>query len=130
MAAKVQRSRVTADLKKNRLLIILVGTIRKADLESIYTDIRFCVRDLQPGFDVITDMREGRIGYLSGASTFLKIQEFLQSSKVGRIVRINSGPSKIIMQQIQRITQNKNGYAPVYVATLEEAESYLQKDDG
>ncbi len=129
MAAKVRRSRVTADLKKNRLVIILVGTIRKDDLESIYTDIRFCVRDLQSGFDVITDMREGRIGYLSGAATFLKIQEFLQSSKVGRIVRI-TGPSRIILQQIQRITQGKNGYKPVYVSTFEEAEHYLQEDDG
>ncbi|MEE4243445.1 MAG: hypothetical protein V2I36_18440 [Desulfopila sp.] len=129
MAAKVKRSKVTADLKKNRLVILLVGTIRKADLESIYTDIRFCVRDLQPGFDVITDMRESKIGYLSGAMTFLKIQEFLQSSKVGRIVRV-TGPSRIFLQQIQRVTQSKNGYKPVYVDTLEEAERFLHKDEG
>ncbi|MBM9603415.1 hypothetical protein [Desulfopila inferna] len=126
MAAKRQRSRVTVDLKKNRLIVMLVGTIRKADLESIYTDIRFCVGDLQREFDVITDMRNSRIGYLTGIATFLKIQNFLQEKEVGRIVRI-TGQSKTFLQQIQRLTPTKSGYNPVYMQSMEEAEEFLSK---
>ncbi len=124
MAASKKRSTVSVDMKKNRLVISLHGTIRKNDLESIYTDIRFGVRDLQPGFDVVTDMRDSTIGYLTGITIFLKIQNFLKESGVGRIVRI-TGTSKTFLQQIQKLTENKNGYSPVYVESLEEAEKYL-----
>ncbi len=126
MAAEKKRSTVSVDMKKNRLVITLHGTIRKNDLESIYTDIRFGVRDLQPGFDVVTDMRNSTIGYLTGITTFLKIQKFLKESAVGKIVRI-TGTSKTFLQQISTLTENQNGYTPTYVESLEEAEHYLSK---
>ena len=120
-----QRSKVTVDIKQNRLNIILVGTIRKKDVESIYTDVRFCVRDLKKSYDVITDMRNCKIGFLAGAATFHKILRFLQDNNVGRIVRI-TGKSKTVIQQIQRLTKTVSGYSTIYVETPEEAEEALR----
>ena len=126
MSTKKQVSKVTVDLKNNRLLIVLRGDIHKKELERIYTDVRFCVEDLQPGFDVITDMRDSNIGYLAGAAIFKKIMDFLIFKKVGRVVRIK-GKSRIILQQLSRLTKALNGYEPIYVASSEEAEELLQK---
>lgn len=50
-----QGSKVSADLKRNRLIITVSATASQKEAKKIYTDIRFCVADLQPGFDVITD---------------------------------------------------------------------------
>ena len=88
MGRPKKRSKVTVDIHKNRLIIDLYGTLRKADVEEIYTDIRFGVRDLKSDFAVITDMRECRIGYLSGTEVFRRILSFLQENKVGKVIRI------------------------------------------
>ena len=50
------KAKVKTDIKKNRIYITLPSTIVKKDLEKIYSDIRFGVADLKPGFDVITDL--------------------------------------------------------------------------
>ncbi len=127
MNGQKERSKVRADLKNNRLKIELVGKMSKSEVERIYTDIRFCVGDLQEGFDVITDMRKSRIGYLSGALTFKRIMEFLISRKVRRIVRI-TGSSKPLLQQVGKITGSITGYRPIYVESDKEAEKVLAKE--
>ncbi len=128
MGRKAQSSKVTANIKKNRLVITLAGTIRQSELERIYTDIRFCVQDLQPGFHVITDMQSCKIGYLSGALTFKKIMEFLMSKKVGKIIRI-TGQSRTILNQMVKLSQTVMGYSPIYVSSPEEAEEALTDKD-
>jgi hypothetical protein len=124
MAAGKQNAKVSADIRKNRLYITLAGTIRKKEAENIYTDVRFCVADLQPGFDVVTDLTEARIGHLISLPVFLKIIEYLKASKVGRIVRV-VGRGKTIIQQMAKATELVNGYKPIYVASLAEAEEIL-----
>lgn len=128
MGAEAQLSKVTANIKKNRLIITLAGTVRKPEMESIYTDVRFCVNDLQPGFHVITDMRKCNIGYLSGAMTFKKIMEFLVAKKVGKVVRIK-GESRTLVNQMVRFSQTIAGYSPVYFSSLEEAEAALAEKE-
>lgn len=116
--------KISSDLSKNRLLIELAGTIRKKELSAIYTDIRFSVADLQPGFDVITDLRACRLGYLSGVPDFKKIMQYLVGKEVGTTVRV-VGKASLILKQVSRITKGIPGYKPVYVSTLEEAEKRL-----
>ncbi len=128
MGRKPHSSKITVDMKKNRLVVTLVGIIRKKELEHLYTEIRFGVQDLQPGFHVVTDMRECKIGYLSGAMTFKKIMEFLISQKVGKVIRI-TGKSRILYHQISRISKTITGYSPVYVSSMEEAEEALAGKD-
>lgn len=124
MASK-QQSKVSADLKKNRLCITIGTTATKAELNKVYTDIRFCVADLKPGFDVITDLSRCTLGHLNAIATFKKIMDYLVAQKVGRVVRIVGGTS-IAFRQLLALASRFHCYKPLYVASLEEAEAVLQ----
>jgi len=124
MAGKVL-SKVTADLKKNRLCVVIASTVTKTELNKVYTDIRFCVADLKPGFDVITDLSCCTIGHLSGLATFKKIMDYLVVNKVGRVIRIVGG-TNIVFKQLLAIAAKFQSYKPIYVATLQEAEEVLR----
>jgi hypothetical protein len=124
MAAK-KLSKVTADLKKNRLCITFASAVTKTELNTVYTDIRFCVADLKPGFDVITDLSRCTIGHLSGLTTFKKIMDYLVVNKVGRVVRIVGG-TNIVFKQLLAIATKFQSYKPIYVASLQEAEEVLR----
>lgn len=128
MVVSKRNSKVRADVKRNRLYITLSDAIQKKEMENIYTDIRFCVADLRPGFSVITDLTRAKIGHLIGMSTFIKIMEYLNVNKVGRVVRV-VGKAKVILQQMTRITDFVKDYKPFYVSTLEEAEAMLSELD-
>ena len=119
-------STVTADIKRNRLIIKLRGTVPKKDTDQIYTDVRFCVSDLKPGFVVITDLTEAKIGHLAGIDSFRKIATYLAEKQVGPIIRV-VGPSKIIFQQLAKITNQLAIYKPMYVKSMEEAEDLLKE---
>ena len=124
MSPPARKSSVTANIGENRLLISLRGILTKKDVEALYTDIRFCVSDLKPEFNVITDMTECRFGHLAGIGSFRKIVEFLLSKKVAKIVRI-VGRSRIIFQQLDKLAGKREGYTVEYVSTFAEAESLL-----
>ncbi len=118
------RSRVVVDTEKNRLTITLGATISKKEIERMYSDIAVCVSELRPGFDVVTDLSHCKIGHLSGLPTFRKIMDLLLEKKVGKVVRV-VGKAKLIFNQVSRITEHMQGYRPVYVATLQEAEENI-----
>lgn len=124
MSNTSRRSSVTANIGENRLIITLNGVLSKKDAEAIYTDIRFCVSDLQPGFSVITDMTGCRFGHLSGIPTFRKIVDFLAEKNVGTIVRV-VGCATVVFRQIERLTKANEKYEVHYVKTLQEAEEFL-----
>ncbi len=115
---------VAADIKRNRLIITLRGAIPKKIADTLYTDIRFCVSDLQPGFAVITDLAEASIGHLGAIGTFKKITQYLVDKQVGPVVRV-VGKAKIIFKQIAKLSKENPGYQPMYAKTMEEAEILL-----
>jgi hypothetical protein len=117
--------KVNADLKQNRLYITIAGRLNKKDLDGLYTDIRFCVADLKPGFDVITDLRSCTLAALSGFSTFNKITNHLQASDVGQVIRIID-ERRVVFKQILNSAAKIKGYTAVYVKSAEEAESKLK----
>jgi hypothetical protein len=120
--------KITTHIKQNRLYLQISGRLTKKDLDSLYTDVRFCVADLKPGFDVITDLSHCTFANLTGVPTYVKIMNFLIGSKVGEIVRITRRESTI-HRQISNFTAACQGYRPIYVTTLEEAEAILEKSD-
>lgn len=122
----MQKSKVKADIKKNCLYITLPSAANKSELEKIYTDVRFCVADLKPGFDVITDLSQCTIGHLNGISTLRKIMDYLVIKEVGRVVRI-AGDMSIILKQLLGIASRFQCYKAIYVTTLEEAEKELSQ---
>ena len=117
---------VRADLKNNRLYITVAGRLNKKNLDAIYTDIRFGVADLQPGFTVITDLSQCTLAALNGLSTYGKITDHLVSHEVGRVIRIVD-ERRVLFQQILNNTVVAEGYTPIYVNSPEEAEAILSK---
>jgi len=128
MSKSSRRSSVSANISENRLLITLKGILSKKDLESIYTDIRFCVSDLQPGFNVISDMRECRFGHLSAIPAVEKIVDFLIYKKVGKIVRVVS-KTRVLLHQLEWFAARRKDYTVHYVSTTQEAEELLGKNN-
>jgi len=121
---KEQRSRVVIDTERNRLTITLGATISKAEIERIYAEIVVCVSELKPGFNVVTDLTQCKIGHLSGLQTFRKLMNLLLEKEVGKVVRV-VGKAKLVFNQISRITEHMQGYRPIYVSTLQDAEEEL-----
>ncbi len=107
--------------QENRLLLTITGIISKNDLERLYTDVRFCVADLQPGFNVISDFSSCKFMYLNGLITFRKIINYILSNQSGEIVRVIDS-KRIISKQIINLALIKPGYKPIYAGTREEAE--------
>jgi hypothetical protein len=124
--ANQKKPQIKADLKKNRLYITIAGRLNKKELDGLYTDIRFCVADLQPGFDVINDLTECTLAALSGMSTYNKITEHLVASKVGKVIRIID-ERRIVFKQMLNSADKMRKYTPIYVKSLEEAEEELDK---
>jgi len=122
--AEKQKSKVKADIKRNRLYITLPSTANKLELEKIYTEVRFCVADLKPNFDVVTDLSQCTIGHLNGLSVLRKIMDYLVVKEMGRVVRIVEGMS-ITFKQLLGIASKFQCYKPIYVSSLEEAEKEL-----
>jgi len=75
-------------MKRNRLYLTIAGNIDSSHLERLYTDIRFCVADLKKGFDVISNVSQCNMLYISSFSVYKKIMDFLIANKVGEVVRI------------------------------------------
>jgi hypothetical protein len=119
-----EKSLAKADAARNRLYIKIARKLTKKDLDNLYTDIRFCVADLRPGFNVITDLSECTIAALNGVSTFRKISNFLIENRVGTVVRIMNDDS-ILFRQFINLTARMQGYKPIIVSTLEEADAKL-----
>ncbi len=118
--------KVKADIGKNRLYFKISGPAVKKELDKLYTDVRFCISDLKPGFDVISDLSECSLAHLSGVPTFRKIMNYLLEHGVGQVVRVIDGKS-LIFKQILNLSSRICGYRPIYASTLEEAEEKLEK---
>jgi hypothetical protein len=122
--AERQKPKVKADIKRNRIYITIPCNVSKKELEMVYTDVRFCVADLKPGFDVVTDLTGCSIGYLNGIPVLRKISDYLVTSEAAEVVRV-VGKTSLIFKQLLRVASLFQGYKPFYVSTLAEAEEKL-----
>ncbi|MGL1932866.1 MAG: hypothetical protein OCC45_14095 [Desulfotalea sp.] len=123
----VSKAKVIIDYQKNRIYLTFDSTVKKHDLQNIYTEIRFAVADLKPGFDVINDLSKATFAHLSGVTTFKRISDFLSSNEVGKVVRVITGMKGILFKQLSKSSEHINGYAPIYTSSVEEAEKLLDE---
>jgi hypothetical protein len=124
--------KVVTNIVKNRLHITIDGKLSKKHLDELYTEIRFSVADLRPGFDVITDLSNCTIAVLSGTPTFRKIRNYLITNKLGRVVRVID-EKRIVFRQLINFTAKLQGYKSDLFYSLAEAEAALsnvQRRDG
>lgn len=122
----VKKSKATVNIKKNRLTITVAPKIDKKSIDNLYTEIRFGVADLQPGFDVITDLSACTLAALSSVPTFRKITKHLVDSRVGRVVRVID-ESKIIKKQLINMAGRVQGYKAEVFNSLEAADEFLSQ---
>ncbi len=115
--------KVIADRSKNRLSFTLASRINRKNLGELYTEVRFCVPDLQPGFDVVSDLTKCGFAFLDIIPTFKNILNYLLSNGAGEMVCVLK-KNTLIYKQIQFATIFQ-GYKPVFVSTLEEAEEQI-----
>jgi hypothetical protein len=115
-----------ADIAKNRLILKLSGDIEKKSLASLYTDVRFCVGDLIPGFDVIVDARHCNLFQISSFPIYKKIIDYLISKKVGEVIRVVNAEN-ISRTQYLNFSKKIQSYKPIYATSIEEAEAILEK---
>ena len=69
---------VTADTARNRLNIRVAGAIEKPEAEDAANRVVLEAQKRRPGFGVITDLRDLKLGYLSAAGILKGAMEFLQ----------------------------------------------------
>lgn len=124
----VRTPKAVANIAKNRLHITIAGKLSRENLDKLYTEIRFCVNDLKPGFVVITDLSECTIGFLSAIPIFRKITNYLVANKVGRVVRVVD-EKKVVLQQLINLTAKIPGYKADHFHSLEEAETAISNSE-
>lgn len=116
--------KAVADIANNRLYLTISGNVDVKTLNALYTDIRFCVADLQPGFIVIDDSSECNLMYLNGLPVYKKIMSYLVANKVGEIVRVVR--ETICHKQILNLSDKIQSYKTMYAAQLGEVEKKLE----
>lgn len=122
----MQRVQARVDIAKNRLYLTIGGKLTKKELDNLYTDVRFCVADLQPGFIVITDLSKCTIAALSGIPTFQKITKHLVANRLGLVIRIMN-KNNLVVRQLLNFTARMGGYKAIPVSSMEEAEEAIEK---
>ncbi len=127
MAAITKKSKVVTDIESNKMTLSFSGTITKKDLDHLYTDVRFGVSDLQPGFNVISDFSKCKLMYLNGLGSFRKIFNFILTNNSGELVRVLQS-NRLIHKQLLNLALRMQGYKPIYAPTIEEAEAKLKQN--
>lgn len=120
------KSKVETSIMENRITLIFSRILRKKELDSIYTDVRFATKDLKPGFNVISDFSETKLLYLNGLGVFRKIFNFILSNESGEIVRVIQD-NRLIYKQLLNLSLRAPGYTPVYAPTIEKAQAKIKQ---
>ena len=118
--------KINADTHKNRLYFNFVGVVTQKRMEELYTDVRFCVADLKPGFDVISDFSACELIHLDSIPALKKMMSYMIENGLGEIVRILQS-DKISHRQVLNLATRVQGYKPIYVSDIDEAEDVLKK---
>jgi hypothetical protein len=119
-------AKADANIKKNRLHVTIAGNVDVKSLEKLYTDVRFCVADLKEGFEVISDISQCNLIYISGMPVYKKIIDYLIANKVGAIVRIIKNDN-VSFRQIVNFSEKIHCYRSIYAENKAEAERKLEQ---
>lgn len=118
--------KVSIDEKKNRMVVtiagIFTGNEATACRETIYKE----AVKLSPGFDVIDDISNFRLGLDSAGPALKEIIRYLSSHNVNKIVQV-VGASEAGLIQFIKLTGDVNSYRLKYVPTFKDAELVLAK---
>jgi acyl-CoA hydrolase len=117
--------------QKNRLYIILGGHPTTEEIIRGADEVIVAVKQLKPGFDVITDISDLRASNPDGAREISRVQQFVREAKVRRIVRVTKD-APFARTQFKR-TGRDAGYSEDMIlsdtaSSIGEAEKMLDED--
>lgn len=120
------QSKCVAYIAQNRLTVTFTGKITRKEIEALYTEARFCVADLRPGFDVISDFSQTEILQLAALPPLRKMIHYMITHKAGEIIRVMP-KDRLIYKQMLNLAMRFQGYRPIYVSSIEAATEQLDK---
>lgn len=115
--------KVEGNYKANRLSYTAPAHVTKSNLDRFFTDLRFCISDMQPNFDVVGDFSNCNLMYLNSTGTLRYIMQYLLEKRIRDKIRVVS--DNFLSRQLKTVTARQRVYEPIYVSTLHEAESHL-----
>lgn len=118
--------KIKVDRERNRLYVNVCGTVSRSVMTELYTDIRFSVADLAPGFSVVSDLTACVTGALESLEVLNRVMEFLLDKDVKIVVRIVDG-SRLISRQVRNFEKRGLTYTVLYVQSSEDAEEHLRQ---
>ncbi len=119
--------RVAFDKDKNRLYLTLGKLEGQAEIAHVAEKIGKACRELEPGFDCLTDLREYEL-IDENLEVFIRdIQRYLVEAGIGRVVRVVRKFGAWGHLQFDRTSMNV-GYHARHVNSMEEALAILDQD--
>ena len=115
------------DPVKNRLYITLEGFFSTEEMKQCSDETIEAVKQLKPGYDVITDISEFAPVGIDALQEISRVQEYFRQTGVRQGVRI-VGESVVTGMQFKRMGKSV-GYPSTNVATLAEAEEFLDSQE-
>jgi hypothetical protein len=121
--------RAEIDPQHNRLILRWVDSLSVSEVDRLQSEIAMLLPKLRPGFDCISDIADMQPTSHRIAERIEKLQEYLHSSGMRRVVRIvgKGGGARIASEQMDR-TARQAGYSTIHVETEAEALEELGKE--
>lgn len=115
-----------ADLKKNRLYIILKGFFPEDLAAEAAEKVIVEANKLQPGFDIVNDITLSKPTTSKGAEQIQRVQAFVKERGVKRIVRVVDPKNVLARVQFERTSKDAGYDVKVeVVGSLAEADKLL-----
>ena len=115
---------VRADTVRNRLYVTLVGYFSLEEMQRCGDETIAATKQLQPGYDVITDIRHFKAGSPDVAKDIERVQTHFRKSGARQGVRIVAADNVVTGIQFRR-TGTQAQYNSVNVDSLAAAEKLL-----
>lgn len=85
---------VEIDQRLNRLHVVFIGSVDKKQGASLFKQLQERAFELQPGFEIISDLSDVREVSLAAKHYIRKMMDLCNELGVSRIIRIISHPTK------------------------------------
>jgi hypothetical protein len=119
----MQKVTVRADIRKNRLYVVLAGFFDDREAKQAADKVIQEIKRLRPGFDIINDISGFRPATQRGVQEMIRAQRFAHAAGVDRVIRIVPFETLGSMQFAR--TSKRAGYEADTAPSIVEADKML-----
>ena len=117
------KCKVVADVVKNRLYVVLQGSLSAAEIRAVAGQVTDQMNRLRPGFDVVTDLSAANGTDTEGLEELTRLQGYVATHGMRRAVRVVP-QAFVAMLQMWR-TSRQFGYSVDLALSITEAQKIL-----